>query len=173
MVDATSRLTHILDRFFLKHFCFNFPQTTPCYLLRLLPTFKQQLATMLLNKYSTKACTLQSARNIPASGINGASSVAGYTLPQISKVSITQSHSSIFFLNVSMPAFYPRGSTSSVSAQCINIYAPLEKYLPLWGPTTPGKTGWSSSTFVWADSSRPTRRQTLLLPVSDPSPCTS
>ena len=61
------------------------------------------------------------------------------------------------FLSDSALAFYPRGETP----------------LPLWGLTEQYTTGSERTTFVWADSSRHTRRQNLLLPGSDPSPCTS
>ena len=77
------------------------------------------------------------------------------------------------FLSKYALAFYPRGETPSVISQWSNIYASSAKYLPLWGLMAPYTTGSEIPTFVWADSSRHTRRQTLLLPGSEPSPCTS
>ena len=79
MVDAASRLTHLLDRQFFSHFRSHFPQNKPWRLLPLPSDYKRQLTTILINKQSPRVSQPPSSIKTPPPGANGVGETAAFT----------------------------------------------------------------------------------------------
>ena len=142
MADAASRLTHLLKRQLISHFCTHFLQSKPWVLPPLPSRCKQQLTNMLHNKQSPRGSLPLSAIKTPPPGPNGGASAAGCKSLPTSRILRTPLTSSKFSLSASVPDFYPRKGNLSRSNWLSNISDRSVKYLHLWGPTTPNTTPW-------------------------------
>ena len=149
MADAVSRLTHLLDRQFIYHFCTHFPQIKPWRLLPLPSGCKQQLTTVLHNKQSLRGSLQPSSIKTPPPGTNGIASASGFKSPPTSNTLRTPFPSSKFSPSTSIPDFCPCKGNLSRSNQSSNTSARLVKSLHLWGTKTSNTTAWGSSTFGW------------------------
>ena len=96
MADAVSRLTHLLDRKFIYHFCTHFPQSKNWRLLPLLSGCKQQLTTVLHNKQSLRGSLQPSSIQTQPPGTNGIASASGFKSPLTSNTLRTPFPSSKF-----------------------------------------------------------------------------
>ena len=169
MAGAASRLTHLTNKMFLRHFDLTFPQRNPWCLLTLPSGLRQRLTYILHIKRCHMDYLPHSSKKTPPPGANGGTSAAVCKPPLTSKIFKTPLLSSIFSLIASVPAFCLRKGNLSRINMLSNTSAGLVKSLHPWGPTTPVTTAWGSSTFGWDASWRPIRRKIILQQEYGPS----
>ena len=102
MTDAASRLTHLTDKIFLRHFALTFPQKKPRRLLTLTSGCRRQMTSMLHSKHCHMAFPPQSSRKTEPPGANGTSYANAWKSQTNSKLSEIPPPSSRFSPLVSL-----------------------------------------------------------------------
>ena len=140
MADAASCLTHLSVRLVVPHFNFTFNQKKLWSMIPLPSVCKRRLTSMLYNKRSLQDFYPKSSKNTPPHGASGASSSVGCRSNLIYKSSPITYLSSRSLPIARVLVIWKQEGGSSRRGLWNSNFGRSDKYLQLWGTTTPVTT---------------------------------